>query len=114
MGTRRASPTDRQVAKCLREGRLAAGITQEYMARELGVTFQQIQKYEKGTNRITAGRLYEVAAVLDLPITHFFEGVGAALRRSRGVKHRLHRRCAVRHPARRGIAIRGKISRDFA
>jgi transcriptional regulator with XRE-family HTH domain len=45
------------------------------LAAELGVTFQQLQKYERGANRISAGRLYEIAHALGLPITFFFDGI---------------------------------------
>src|SRR5687767_11662651 len=52
------------------------GLSQQKLAATLGITFQQIQKYEKGTNRIGAGRLMEIAASLGVPITYFFEGIG--------------------------------------
>jgi transcriptional regulator with XRE-family HTH domain len=75
MATRRTSPVDLHVAKRLLAARLAAGLTQEYVAGELGVAFQQLQKYEHGINRISAGRLYDIAAVLGVPIAYFFEGL---------------------------------------
>jgi transcriptional regulator with XRE-family HTH domain len=53
------------------------GMTQEELGGALGLTFQQIQKYEKGTNRITAGRLFDVARVLGVPIAFFYDGVEA-------------------------------------
>jgi transcriptional regulator with XRE-family HTH domain len=49
-------------------------MSQDELGRRIGVTFQQLQKYEHGINRISAGRLYEISVVLDLPIAHFFEG----------------------------------------
>jgi transcriptional regulator with XRE-family HTH domain len=49
-------------------------MTQEGLGEKLGVTFQQIQKYEKGTNRVGSGRLYQIAALLEVPVTAFFEG----------------------------------------
>lgn len=58
--------------------RLAAGLTQEDLADGLGVTFQQVQKYEKGTNRVGAGRLSDIARILAVPIPYFFEGVRGA------------------------------------
>lgn len=51
-------------------------MTQERLGDLLGVTFQQVQKYERGANRIGASRLYDLARVLDVPITYFFEGIG--------------------------------------
>jgi transcriptional regulator with XRE-family HTH domain len=63
---------------------LVRGLTQEGLGEKLGVTFQQIQKYEKGTNRVGSGRLYQIAALLEVPVTAFFEGGDspAALRNS--------------------------------
>jgi transcriptional regulator with XRE-family HTH domain len=54
------------------------GMSQEKLGDLLGLTFQQVQKYEKGVNRIGAGRLYEVARILGVPIDFFYEGVGGA------------------------------------
>ncbi len=53
------------------------GISQGRLGRHLGLTFSQIQKYEKGTNRIGAGRLYQIASFLGVPPSHFFEGLDA-------------------------------------
>jgi transcriptional regulator with XRE-family HTH domain len=55
--------------------RLMLGMSQEKLADQLGITFQQVQKYEKGTNRITAGRLHQVSQVLGVPVSYFFEQV---------------------------------------
>jgi|694.fasta_scaffold109819_2 transcriptional regulator with XRE-family HTH domain len=57
----------------LRSRRKRLGITQTALALRLGVTFQQVQKYEKGANRISASRLYQLSIVLDVPVTYFFE-----------------------------------------
>lgn len=51
-------------------------MSQERLAELLGVTFQQVQKYEKGVNRIAASRLHDIAAALDMPVAKFFEGLG--------------------------------------
>lgn len=59
----------------LRQRRIALGISQEQLGAELGLTFQQIQKYEKGQNRISAGRLYKMAQILSVSVEHFFEGL---------------------------------------
>ena len=51
------------------------GLTQQQLAEMIGVTYQQAHKYERGINRVSAGRLYEIARVLNAPITYFYEGV---------------------------------------
>ena len=52
------------------------GVSQERLAEALGLTFQQVQKYERGANRISASKLYEIARFLSAPISYFFEGLG--------------------------------------
>jgi transcriptional regulator with XRE-family HTH domain len=74
MGQRGRDPRDAEIAKRLRALRLRRGLSQNKVGRMLGVTFQQVQKYEGGRNRITAARLYRIAEVLDVPITFFFPG----------------------------------------
>lgn len=59
----------------MRQRREALGISQGRLGRHLGLTFSQIQKYEKGTNRIGAGRLYQIAGFLGVPPSHFFDGL---------------------------------------
>lgn len=66
---------DAQLGNRLREARVAQDLSQTDLAEMLGITFQQIQKYERGTNRISASRLYEVAHSLQLPITFFYDGI---------------------------------------
>lgn len=70
---RSANAVDRKVGKRIRERRLEIGMSQETLADLLGVTFQQVQKYEKGVNRVAAGRLWELSLALDLRISAFFE-----------------------------------------
>src|SRR5487761_1538615 len=72
---RRVREIDVHIGERLRVAREAYNISQEVLANALGVTFQQVQKYEKGTNRISAGRLFEAAHALDQPIAFFFEGL---------------------------------------
>lgn len=67
---------DRHVGKRLRVRRALLGISQEKLADAIGLTFQQIQKYERGTNRISASRLYQFSQILDVPVTYFYEHVG--------------------------------------
>lgn len=71
----KASGIDVHVGKRLRQRRTLLGMTQEKLAEALGVTFQQVQKYERGANRVSAGKLYEVSKVLQTNIAYFFEGM---------------------------------------
>jgi len=68
-------PIDIHVGKMIRARRLAIGVSQMALAQALGITFQQIQKYEKGANRISASKLFEAARTLDTPVGAFFEGL---------------------------------------
>lgn len=72
MLTRRSDKRDIEVGRRVRTFRLQKGLSQEKLADQLGVTFQQVQKYEKGTNRIAAGRLQRIAEIMAIPITEFF------------------------------------------
>jgi transcriptional regulator with XRE-family HTH domain len=69
-----AHPTDTHVGQRVRMRRLMLGMSQSNIADALGVTFQQLQKYEKGVNRISASRLQQIAHVFQVPVTFFFEG----------------------------------------
>ena len=77
-GTRRprAQDIDRHVGARMRERRILLGLTQQQMAELIGVTYQQAHKYERGLNRISAGRLFEIAQVMGVPVAWFFEGLG--------------------------------------
>jgi len=59
--------------------RMLIGMSQERLGELLGLTFQQVQKYEKGVNRIGAGRLFEVSRILNVPIDYFYEGVNGQI-----------------------------------
>ena len=72
----RATDTDQHVGIRIRERRVMLGLSQQQMAELIGVTYQQAHKYERGINRISAGRLYEIAQVLRVPVGYFFEGLG--------------------------------------
>jgi transcriptional regulator with XRE-family HTH domain len=76
---------DRHVAARIRQKRVELGMSQETLGEALGVTFQQVQKYEKGTNRVSAGRLFTIASLLDVDVSYFFKGLptGASMRRKR-------------------------------
>jgi DNA-binding XRE family transcriptional regulator len=72
---RAANAVDRHIGARLRERRLEIGMSQEKLAELLGVTFQQIQKYENGVNRIAASRLYDMTKALEVSVAYFFEGL---------------------------------------
>ncbi len=76
--TKKANPIDAQVGNRVRIRRMLIGMSQEKLGDLLGLTFQQVQKYEKGVNRIGAGRLFEIARILGVPIDFFYDGVGGA------------------------------------
>jgi transcriptional regulator with XRE-family HTH domain len=71
------NPVDRHVGTRVRMRRLHLGLSQEKLGDALGITFQQIQKYEKGSNRIGASRLQLASKVLGVPVNYFFDGAGA-------------------------------------
>jgi len=73
--TTRTQDIDRHVGARVRERRIMLGLTQQQLADLIGVTYQQAHKYERGINRISAGRLYEIAQVLSVPVSYFFDGV---------------------------------------
>jgi transcriptional regulator with XRE-family HTH domain len=75
MVTKSPSPTDRHVGARVRMRRMMLGMSQTKLGEAVGLTFQQIQKYEKGTNRIGASRLQQIAHVLQVPVSFFFEGL---------------------------------------
>ena len=73
-----AQPIDQLVGTNVRIFRTAKGLSQQALGDAIGVTFQQIQKYEKGVNRIVSGRLAKIAEILEVPVANFFQaGVGA-------------------------------------
>lgn len=74
MSVKRPDPVDIEVGHRIRIERLSRGLSQTALANELGVTFQQVQKYEKGVNRVGAGRLTKIAEVLRVPVSTFFSG----------------------------------------
>lgn len=72
--TKKPNPIDIHVGSRVRLRRMMLGMSQERLGEQLGITFQQIQKYEKGANRIGASRLQNIAEVLTVPISFFFDG----------------------------------------
>ncbi len=74
----RANAADRHVGSRIRERRIMMGLSQQQLARMIGVTYQQAHKYERGLNRISAGRLFEIAQVLGVAVSWFFDGLLAS------------------------------------
>ncbi len=72
---RRPSSIDKHVGARLRAARLGAGKSQSQVANAIGITFQQVQKYELGANRISAGTLHELSRLFDRPVQFFFDGL---------------------------------------
>lgn len=68
------NPTDKHVGSRVRMRRMMLSMSQEKLGDSLGLTFQQVQKYEKGTNRIGASRLQQISTILQVPVSFFFEG----------------------------------------
>jgi len=74
MAQRGGDPRDAEIGKRVRTLRLQRGLSQTELGALIDVTFQQVQKYEKGTNRISAGRLQRIAEVMSVPVSFFFAG----------------------------------------
>jgi len=77
---------DVHVGKRVRHRRWLIGMTQQQLAEQVGIKFQQIQKYETGANRISASRLWDIAEALDVPVSFFFEGLEESQKESDGKK----------------------------
>src|SRR6188472_153713 len=74
MSTKAPNSVDRHVGSRVRVRRLMLGMSQEKLGEALGLTFQQVQKYEKGTNRVGASRLQQISEILQVPVSFLFEG----------------------------------------
>jgi transcriptional regulator with XRE-family HTH domain len=74
MSIKAPNPVDKYVGSRVRMRRIMLGMSQEKLGDALGLTFQQIQKYEKGTNRVGASRIQQIAEVLQIPVSFLFEG----------------------------------------
>jgi len=73
--SRPPNPVDLHVGARIRLRRRMQGVSQEKLADALGLTFQQVQKYERGANRVSASKLYEIATALQAPVSYFFDGL---------------------------------------
>lgn len=80
---RRATMVDVQIGRNVRKRRIELGLSQTELAQACGVTFQQVQKYENGFNRVSASRLWQFSAVLGMELNDFFAGVGKPSARSK-------------------------------
>src|SRR5437762_11235406 len=85
----RTQDIDRYVGARIRERRIMLGLTQQQLADLIGVTYQQAHKYERGINRVSAGRLYEISQVLSVPVGYFFEGLQGQGARSVSPRERM-------------------------
>ncbi|MEM7046627.1 MAG: helix-turn-helix transcriptional regulator [Pseudomonadota bacterium] len=102
-------PADVYVGARLRLGRTLLGMSQEALAQAIGVTFQQVQKYERGTNRISAGRLYRLSKILSTDVEYFFDGLDSNAINTQGKTAYMRREtlelvrayCMIKEPAMR-------------
>ena len=77
MSTKAPNPVDKYVGSRVRMRRIMLGMSQEKLGEAIGLTFQQVQKYERGANRIGASRLFELSKVLDVPVSFFFDDMNS-------------------------------------
>jgi transcriptional regulator with XRE-family HTH domain len=85
----RTQDIDHHVGARVRERRIMMGLTQQQLADLIGVTYQQAHKYERGINRVSAGRLYEIAQVLSVPVGYFFDGLDEHVSRAVSPRERM-------------------------
>ena len=88
-------PVDAFVGQRLRQRRISLGITQEDMANALGLSFQQVQKYEKGMNRMSSSRLWEIGRIVGVDVAYFFEGMADGIASITNLRNDLHARAQV-------------------
>jgi transcriptional regulator with XRE-family HTH domain len=86
MAKKAPNPTDKHVGSRVRMRRMMLSMSQEKLGDALGLTFQQVQKYEKGTNRIGASRLQQISHILQVPVAFFFEGAPSPAGHTDGVR----------------------------
>jgi transcriptional regulator with XRE-family HTH domain len=84
MSTKAPNPVDKYVGSRVRMRRIMLGMSQEKLGEALGLTFQQIQKYEKGTNRVGASRIKQISEILQVPVSFLFEGGPAGITSGEG------------------------------
>ncbi len=84
MSTKAPNPVDKYVGSRVRMRRIMLGMSQEKLGEALGLTFQQVQKYEKGTNRVGASRIQQISEILQVPVSFLFEGGPSGTARADG------------------------------
>ena len=84
MSTKAPNPVDRYVGSRVRMRRIMLGMSQEKLGDALGLTFQQVQKYEKGTNRVGASRIQQISEILKVPVSFLFEGGPSGIANAEG------------------------------
>ena len=99
MSTKAPNPVDKYVGSRVRMRRIMLGMSQEKLGEALGLTFQQVQKYEKGTNRVGASRLQQISEILQVPVSFLFDGGPSGVVNSEGFSEgsspaRPFRRCS--------------------
>lgn len=87
--TTRVQDIDRHVGARIRELRIMLGLTQQQLADLIGVTYQQAHKYERGINRVSAGRLFQIARALGVPVGSFFEGIDGPQSKPQSARERM-------------------------
>jgi transcriptional regulator with XRE-family HTH domain len=85
MAKKAPNPIDKYVGSRVRMRRMMLGMSQEKLGNALGLTFQQVQKYEKGTNRIGASRVQQISNILQVPVSFFFDGAPDISQRTEGL-----------------------------
>jgi transcriptional regulator with XRE-family HTH domain len=116
-GPKEPQPIDRHVGARIRHKRMMLGVSQEALGDALGVTFQQVQKYEKGMNRVGASRLQAIANFLEVPVSYFFDGTGGQSQRGSAGKDQVLDLIATREGIRlnrafaaiKDVRVRAKI-----
>ena len=85
MSTKAPNPVDKYVGSRVRMRRIMLGMSQEKLGEALGLTFQQVQKYEKGTNRVGASRLQQISEILQVPVSFLFDGGPTGIHHADGI-----------------------------
>ena len=88
MMTKIPNPIDVHVGSRLRMRRMLVGMSQEKLGESLEVTFQQVQKYERGANRISASRLFDISHILDVPVQYFFDDIRPVRRKKKNQRRK--------------------------
>ncbi|MGC6472701.1 MAG: helix-turn-helix domain-containing protein [Parvibaculales bacterium] len=90
MSLKKTSAVDRHIGQRLRLQRINLGMSQEALGERVNLTFQQIQKYEKGVNRVSAARLFEFSLVLNVEISYFYEGIKPPPKKPTGMQESMN------------------------